>query len=106
MVKRRLLGIIILFLISGCTLKEHWIVSEPEEEGMDSKVFKQITDNIEEEFPDITSVLIIKNGSIVFEEYYKGDMDTQRHISNDWYSHQSGGYKKSRSKGARFFPGI
>lgn len=85
--KRNLLVVIIflgmavtLILNVGCVPKEHWSESKPEEQGMDSTILGQINDHVKEDLSGTTSVLVIRNGYIVFEEYYKGDSNSQRHI--------------------------
>ncbi|MFW9993352.1 MAG: serine hydrolase domain-containing protein [Candidatus Odinarchaeota archaeon] len=46
-----------------------WSISTPEEQGMDSKKLNQMIELIDEQDIDIDSVLVIRNGYIVFEEY-------------------------------------
>jgi CubicO group peptidase (beta-lactamase class C family) len=74
---------IVFVLLSGNTsLAEYWPTAEwqtsvPEKQGMRSELFKQIKDYVQEKLPDTTSVLVVRNGYIVFEEYYhreKGDL--------------------------------
>lgn len=79
------------FLYVSCGSDEYWPGSgwrdsEPEKQGMDSEILEQITQHIQEELPQTTSVLIIRNGYIIFEEYYVGDRNTQRHT---WHATRS-----------------
>ena len=56
---------------------EEWQTSLPEKHGMSSDQLKQINEHVKEKLPDTTSVLVVRNGYIVFEEYYsreKGDL--------------------------------
>lgn len=71
---------VIPILNLGCTAKRDWSISEPEEQGMNSEILGQITDHVKEDLPGTTSVLVIRNGYIIFEEYYVGDRNTQRHL--------------------------
>lgn len=47
-----------------------WKTSLPAEQGIDADVLKGVDDEIRNKFPDIYSLLVIKNGRLVFEEYY------------------------------------
>jgi CubicO group peptidase (beta-lactamase class C family) len=88
MEKKKLISIVVLliialFLFVSCGSGEYWSGSrwrdsEPEKQGMDPELLAQITSHVKEELPRTTSVLVIRNGYIVFEEYYKGDKKTQR----------------------------
>jgi CubicO group peptidase (beta-lactamase class C family) len=49
---------------------ETWLVSTPEEQGMDSATLKQITENIKQQNLAIHSLLIIRHGYLIFEEYF------------------------------------
>jgi len=56
---------------------EGWQTSPPETQNMNSEQLKQINEYVREKLPDTTSVLVVRNGYIVFEEYYqreKGDL--------------------------------
>lgn len=57
---------------SICYPTRSWKESLPEKQDIDSKVFEQMLDTIKEDFRHINSVLVIKNGSIIFEEYFNG----------------------------------
>lgn len=50
----------------------NWEVSKPEEQNMDSKVLQRLDEHVKEKLPHIRSVLIVRNGYIVFEKYYNG----------------------------------
>lgn len=44
--------------------------STPEAQGMDSKVLEEMNEMIPSMYPEITSVLVLRNGYTVFEKYY------------------------------------
>lgn len=91
MEKRKFILVIVLltitlYLFVGCNSKEYWPrstwrESESGKQGMNSEILGQINNYIRENLPDTTSILVIRNGYIVFEEYYKGDKETLR---NTW----------------------
>ncbi len=47
-----------------------WKTSLPEEQGVDADILDGVDEEIRSRFPDIYSLLVIKNGRLVFEEYY------------------------------------
>ena len=54
-------------------LNDGWEVSSLKKAGMDQKAIEEITDNIlKEKLKGIYSYLIVKNGKLVLEEYFKG----------------------------------
>lgn len=55
-----------------------WRTSSPEKQGIDAKQLKQINDSVREELLKISSVLVVRNGYIVFEEYYSGNENDLR----------------------------
>jgi CubicO group peptidase (beta-lactamase class C family) len=88
MAKRKLISVIVLSTITlslfvSCFSEEYWPGfrwrdSEPEKQGMDPELLRQISDHVKKDLSGTTSVLVIRNGNIVFEEYYKGDKKTLR----------------------------
>jgi CubicO group peptidase (beta-lactamase class C family) len=48
-----------------------WRSSKPEKQGLNSKTLNTIDEYVKRDFPTTTSVLIVRNGSIVFERYYE-----------------------------------
>lgn len=52
---------------------KEWKTSTPEEQKMDSTKLEQINTYVEENCPKLRSILISRNGYIVFEKYYAGD---------------------------------
>ncbi|MFC2096379.1 serine hydrolase domain-containing protein [Bacteroidota bacterium] len=91
--------ILITALISGCNeentdpnnqyhylppeqINDGWEISSLEEVGMDVSAIEEITDNIlNDQYKGIHSLLIIKDGFLVFEEYFKGyNSDDLQHI--------------------------
>ena len=51
---------------------EAWLTSAPEVQGMSSAKLNEMIDLIETDYQGMHSVIIIKNGYIVFEEYFGG----------------------------------
>ena len=62
----------------------HWQNSTPEEQGMDSTLLHEMIDYIDEENIYIDSVIVIRHGYIVLEEYPNFLYDENR--SHYWYS--------------------
>jgi CubicO group peptidase (beta-lactamase class C family) len=53
-----------------------WKISTPEQQGMDSAKLKIAVEFIQERLPDAYSLLVVKNGYLVFEKYFrKGSPD-------------------------------
>ena len=96
---RTLIHIIILILLVSCKdkmdvdlnaytyhlpeyLNDGWEVSSLSEVDMDVSAIEEITDNIlNDQYKGIHSLLIIKDGFLVFEEYFKGyNSDDIQHI--------------------------
>ena len=58
-----------------------WLNTTPEEQGMDSGLLNEMIDRIDELDVLIDSILIVKNGYLVFEEYLGSIYDVDsRHI--------------------------
>jgi CubicO group peptidase (beta-lactamase class C family) len=57
-----------------------WRSSEPEQQGMDSAVLDQLTMYVEEKLPLTSSVLAIRHGYLVYEEYKYGGQAAPRVI--------------------------
>lgn len=49
-----------------------WSKSTPEKQGLDEQQFTRIVTRIKDNYPNVYSLLVIKNGFLVFEEYYNG----------------------------------
>jgi CubicO group peptidase (beta-lactamase class C family) len=49
---------------------EAWRVSTPEEQDMDAALLQQMLDAIDDQFLNIDSVIVVRNGYIVLEKYY------------------------------------
>jgi len=56
-----------------------WLTSSPEKQGMDSKKLDQMMELIDENEAAIDSVLVIRNGYLVFEQYRRNWKDTGKH---------------------------
>ena len=54
---------------------KEWKISKPEAQGMDSNRLDKMNQHIEDNCSMVRSMLIIRNGYIVFEKYYKEDVD-------------------------------
>jgi CubicO group peptidase (beta-lactamase class C family) len=50
---------------------DEWLTTTPEEQGLDSNTLNRIDDTITEDDIEVDSVIIIKNGYIVYEKYYQ-----------------------------------
>jgi CubicO group peptidase (beta-lactamase class C family) len=50
-----------------------WDYSTPEEQGLDSAVLEQLGQGIRADVPAARSLLVVRNGSLVYEEYFKDD---------------------------------
>jgi CubicO group peptidase (beta-lactamase class C family) len=62
-----------------------WIIVDPEEQGMDSKSLADMYDFIEYYSLDVHSVIIIRNGYIVSEEYiYNTQVRTEKKYGSDY----------------------
>jgi CubicO group peptidase (beta-lactamase class C family) len=77
--------IVFIFLSGNISFAEYWPTEEwqmaaPEEQGMSSDQLKQINEYVKEKLPHTTSILIVRNGYIVFEEYYRGEKDDLRDL--------------------------
>jgi CubicO group peptidase (beta-lactamase class C family) len=58
-----------------------WRSSPPEEQGMDPKILSQIDHDVKETFPAVKGVLVVRNGYVVFENYYQGsDRSDYHHV--------------------------
>jgi CubicO group peptidase (beta-lactamase class C family) len=98
-----LIGVVMLVLVSACTpgaatLKtaennraktgvywpaQDWRTSTPEEQGMDSDRLQEMMALIDQNDLAYDSVLVIRNGSLVFEEYRHGyDRDQKHHMQS------------------------
>jgi CubicO group peptidase (beta-lactamase class C family) len=81
--KKLLLVLILVFIvlfISAPLFAEYfpgkrWRTSKPERQGMDSGKLEQINKYVKENLEYTSSVVVVRNGYIVFEEYFKSDMD-------------------------------
>ena len=58
-----------------------WRSSPPKEQGMDPKILSQIDHDVKETFPAVNGVLVVRNGYVVFENYYQGsDRNDYHHV--------------------------
>jgi CubicO group peptidase (beta-lactamase class C family) len=58
-----------------------WRSSPPEEQRMDPKILSQIDHDVKETFPAVNGVLVVRNGYVVFENYYQGsDRSDYHHV--------------------------
>jgi hypothetical protein len=49
-----------------------WRSSPPEEQGLDPQTLSQIDHDVKETFPAVKGVLVVRNGYVVFKNYYQG----------------------------------
>ncbi|WP_042161432.1 serine hydrolase domain-containing protein [Paenibacillus gorillae] len=65
-----------------------WVIATPENEGMDSSILNQVDDYIKQKrYRLVNSVLVVKNGKIVFERYYnKYNENSRNSIKSIWKS--------------------
>ncbi|EMS71604.1 serine hydrolase domain-containing protein [Ruminiclostridium cellobioparum] len=49
-----------------------WSTSTPEKQGLDERQLARTHTRIKENYPNVYSLLVIRNGFLVFEEYYNG----------------------------------
>jgi len=57
---------------------ETWRTSKPEKQGLDSKILDRIGEYVQKDFPGTSSVLLVRNGYVVFEKYYQATKDELR----------------------------
>lgn len=57
---------------------DSWRTSTPEAQGMDAKTLDTIDERVRKDFPYMSSVLVVRNGAIVFEKYYQGGREDLR----------------------------
>lgn len=79
--------VIFLLGVSPCFSKESnqgywptedWRTSTPEAQGMDAQKLESMDKHILENYPDVRSLIIVRNGYIVFEKYYKEDKNYEQ----------------------------
>ena len=76
----------LLLALAGCTSVARresvplveWQASSPEAQGFDPSVLARIDECVAVNLPDTTSILVARNGYIVFERYFQGDQETKR----------------------------
>lgn len=55
------------------TMQDDWEIAQPKDVGIDERVLAELSDQTtSKEFQNIHSILTIKNGKLVFEEYFQG----------------------------------
>ena len=59
---------------------KEWKVSSPEEQAVDSKKLEEMNKYVLEKCPNVTSLLLVRNGYIVFEKYYQGDKESEHSV--------------------------
>src|SRR5918997_4645215 len=58
-----------------------WRSSPPEEQGLDPKILSEMDHDVKEPFPAVKGVLVVRNGYVVFENYYQGyDRSDYHHV--------------------------
>lgn len=80
----------LLFLNSKTEIQNHnrntneftpytWKYSTPGEQGFNTSKLNSLTEYVTNGYPQTTSVLVIRNGYIVYEHYFSGDDNTSLH---------------------------
>lgn len=59
---------------------EEWQYSTPKKQGLDGKMFEDMVVYLDEENIFVDSIIIIKNGYIVFEDYFIGNYPERKHV--------------------------
>jgi CubicO group peptidase (beta-lactamase class C family) len=59
---------------------DNWETSTPEEQGMDSKKLEDLKEHIKTKYSDMYSMIVIRNGFLVEEEYFRYSTTTKRNI--------------------------
>jgi CubicO group peptidase (beta-lactamase class C family) len=59
-----------------------WRETTPEKQGMNSQYFKSLRGYVEENFPHMSSVLVVRHGYIVFEESYQGEPNDYQNVAS------------------------
>lgn len=85
-----MLCLLLMFNITGCTKKtynritekapfptEEWTRAYPEELGMSSEMLDKADKRIKKAYPNIESMLVVKEGYLVYEKYYKLNNETK-----------------------------
>jgi len=57
-----------------------WWTCSPEQQGIDAEMSARIGSYVKESCPALSSLLVIRHGYVVFEEYYNGNKDDLRNI--------------------------
>ncbi len=52
---------------------EDWQYSTPEDQGLDSLILEQMSQDIRANVPAARSILVVRNGYVVYEDYFMGD---------------------------------
>lgn len=59
-----------------------WRESTPDEQGMDSEHFDLLREHIKKNLPHMRSVLVIRHGYLIFEEYYQGAPNDYQNVAS------------------------
>ena len=49
-----------------------WSTSSPEEQGLDTEMLINADKTIEDKYPNVYSLLVVRHGYLVYEKYYNG----------------------------------
>lgn len=61
---------------------DDWRETTPEKQGMNSLYFESLREYVEENFPHMRSVLVVRHGYIVFEEFYQGEPNDYQNVAS------------------------
>ena len=59
-----------------------WQEATPEKQGMNSTNLESLREYVEENFPHMSSVLVVRHGYIVFEESYQGEPNDYHNVAS------------------------
>ena len=59
-----------------------WKTVTPRQGGMDASVLDEVDPYVKANLPEVSSVLVVRNGFIIFERYFTGGVDTARSLWN------------------------
>jgi CubicO group peptidase (beta-lactamase class C family) len=59
-----------------------WRESTPGEQGVDSEYFDLLREHIKDNLPHMRSVLVIRHGYLIFEEYYQGAPNDYQNVAS------------------------